>query len=203
MELGNLGQKPGDVRGFFHKKILNKIGIGGIITGGLGIASTIFGRKKGGGSQTPATFVPTKTFREAVPGGRNGSGACPSGTRPDPRGFCVSPRSAFGQRSLGGQAVEGLYGPAFVPDSQIRDVAMCPKGMALGKDDLCYMGLSNKLRKYPRGRRPLLSGGDMRAISKARTAGNRLANAKSDLIAIGMLKASGPRRRKKKAVATC
>jgi len=138
-------------------------------------------------------------------GGGNGQQPCPPNTVPDPRGrgFCVSPISPLGAETLGGEAIMGRFGPAMVPGSVIRDIATCDAGMALGKDGLCYDHLPNRDRKYPRGRRPLLTGGDMRAISRARRAGNRLANTKNDLVAIGMLKPAPTKRRKKKAVPTC
>lgn len=201
------GGRPGDERGFLHKKILGAIGtIGSVLPiPGAGAISAVARRLVGSGGRpvVPQTFAPTRTFAGATPGGgRTGGNGCPSGTTRDPqgRGFCVSRTSALGQRTLGGTVVEGLYGPAFVPSSELRDVAVCPPGFALGKDDLCYDGLANRKRKYPRGRRPLLTGGDMNAISRAKRAGTRLANAKTDLVAIGMLKAAAPKRRKKKAI---
>lgn len=165
----------------------------------------------------PTTFLPTEDFKGVTPGkfpdstfanglpfgGGNGAGPCKPGMIPDAQGFCVAPTSPLGASRFGGDAVNGRFGPAQVPGSRITDVATCNRGMVLGKDGLCYDNLPNKNRLYPRGRRPLLTGGDMKAISRARTAGNRLANAKSDLIAIGMLKAPGPRKRRKKAPTTC
>lgn len=201
-EFTEVGGRPGDERPFLHKKILGVVGkvAGFLPIPGAGVIGGIARTLAGGGGPAPQTFAPTKTFAEAVPGGADGP--CRPGTVPDPRGggFCVSTKSAFGQSRFDGGVIEGLYGPAFVPSSEIRDVAVCPPGFALGKDELCYRGLANKLRKYPRGRRPLLTGGDMRAISRAKRAGSRMANAKSDLIAIGMLKAPGPKRRKKRVV---
>lgn len=241
-EFREAGGRPGDERGFFHKKILGAIGkvAGFLPIPGAGLIGTAARALSGGGGGTPTrsggrpptfrqlrdqgysatearrisrgqglplsipqTFRPTLSFAGATPGGNGRGGPCRPGTIPDPqgRGYCVSPQSPFGQQALGGggQVVEGRYGPAYVPGSEMRDVAVCPPGFALGKDDLCYEGLANRRRKYPRGRRPLLTGGDMSAISRARRAGVRMANAKSDLISIGMLKPASPRRRKKKS----
>jgi len=157
---------------------------------------------------TPTTF-PGQPLRIGGGGGGGGgartNGPCPRGTSPDPqgRGFCISPRSPFGAQEFGGEVIAGQYGAGFVAGSRIVDVAQCPRGTVLGKDGICYANLANRNRLYPRGRRPLLTGGDMRAISRARRAGNRMANVKTDLIAIGMLKAAGPRKRRKKSVPPC
>lgn len=195
--------RPGDERGFIHKKIFGAVGsIAGVLSPvipGAGAISTVARTLAGGGGGTARPPSPGLPWAGA--GGGNGRPTtCPRGTYRTGQGTCASPQSAYGVSRFGGQVMEGLYGPAYAPTEETRSIAICPPGFALGKDDLCYAGLANRKRKYPRGRRPLLTGGDMGAISRARSAGNRLANAKSDLIAIGMLKAPGPRRRKKKRV---
>jgi len=157
----------------------------------------------------PQTFIPnvTSTTFPGLP--FVGSGGAAAGPCADPRlvrspqGNCIFPGSPRGAAVFGGNVIAGQYGAGFVAGSRIVDVADCPRGTVLGKDGICYANLANKNRLYPRGRRPLLTGGDMRAISRARSAGNRLANAKSDLLAIGMLKAAGPRKRRKKSVPPC
>jgi hypothetical protein len=55
----------------------------------------------------------------------------------------------------------------------------CPTGYVLGRDGLCYdkRVIPNKLRKYPRGRRPLLTGGEMKVLSKAKTLENKVKRA--------------------------
>ncbi len=210
MEFGELDRgRPGDVRAFIHRRVLGFVGglgIPGISTAANIVKGVVGG---GGGSQVvPQTFPQTLPFSSVIPGrsvqaGANGR-ACPRGTVWDrPTGACVSPRSPFGREQREGTAVMGRYGAAEVPFDETRLVMVCPTGTALGKDDLCYAHLPNRDRKYPRGRRPLLTGGDMRSISRARRAGNRLANAKSDLIAIGMLKAPSRRKRRKKPSVPC
>lgn len=204
------GNCPARERGFFHKKVLGLISkvTSALPLPGAGVVSTITRHLAGGGpAPSPASRPPWPglqwpplAFGGGGGGGAVGPNGCPPGTRRSPRGNCISPISPRGAEVFHGEAVMGRFGPAQVPGSQLRDVAICPTGMALGKDGLCYDHLPNRDRKYPRGRRPLLTGGDMRSISVARRAGNRLANAKTDLIAIGMLKSSTPRRRKKKAV---
>jgi len=244
------GGRPGDQRGFLHKKIFKGIstiaGLGGLIgIPGASAVSRTFGGFAGrrlppitiaGGpppprsfgrrprrpppvSVIPQTFGPTRTpttfpgqplnIHRALPvgggggGGGDGTAPCPPRLRRNDQGLCVFPGSPFGAQEFGGDVIAGQYGAGFVAGSRIVDVAQCPRGTVLGKDGICYANLANKNRLYPRGRRPLLTGGDMKAIGRARTAGNRLANAKSDLIAIGMLKAAGPRKRRKKASTPC
>jgi len=220
--------RGGDQRQFLHKKIFGAVAkLSGILPiPGANIIGTAARFLGGGGAPKapfgiPQTFAPKQSFTQTIPGaspsfgipgisfgggtGPNGTAPCKPGTVPDPqgRGFCISPKSPFGAQELGGQAIMGRFGPAMVPGSVIRDIATCDTGMVLGKDSLCYDHLPNRDRLYPRGRRPLLTGGDMKAISRARRAGVRLANAKNDLVAIGMLKPASPRRRKKKAAAAC
>ena len=220
------GGRPGDERGFIHKTILGGISrVAGVIPlPGAGIVSRITGALAGGpppvrsGVTVPRTLTARPTQFSAAEkelgkalkfGGsevrRNGDD-CPRGTVPDPqgRGFCVSPRSPFGQRAGAvpqafgvGEAVMGRYGAALQPGSQIIDRAVCLRGMQLGDDGLCYnkSQISNKQRMWPKGRRPLLTGGDMRAISIASRAGKRLERTSKRLQAIGLMKKPAPRGR--------
>jgi len=89
-----------------------------------------------------------------------------------------------------GDAVMGRYGAALVPGSKIIDRAVCLPGMHLGDDDLCYNKgqITNKQRAWPKGRKPLLTGGEMRAITVAATAGRRLERASKRLQKIGLMK---------------
>jgi len=107
--------------------------------------------------------------------------------------------------SGGGEAVMGRYGAALVPGSKIIDRADCTfggtvRGMILGDDNLCYNRgqISNKQRAWPRGRRPLLTGGDMRAISIASRAARRLTNTAVRLHEIGLIKKPIARKPRKK-----
>jgi len=118
---------------------------------------------------------------------------------------CIWPahRDEFGRCILGdrpgrdlpsdqpvGDAVMGRYGAGMVPGSMPIDRAICLRGMQLGNDGLCYNkgAISNKQRMWPAGRRPLLSGGEMRAISIAATAGRRLERTTKRLQRIGLMK---------------
>ena len=190
-------------------------GITGRVAGRGVPKSRGFGRRPGRPPMAqlfPSTFLPLPSAT-TIPGLpiQGGTGVlpvaglpdCPPPLRRNTQGLCVGTTSPFGAQEFGGEVIAGQYGAGFIAGSRIVDVATCPRGTVLGKDQICYANLANKNRLYPRGRRPLLTGGDMRAISRARTAGNRLANAKQDLLAIGMLKAAGPRKRRKKTVPTC
>jgi len=95
-----------------------------------------------------------------------------------------------------GQTVMGQYGAGEVPGNLVVNRAICRRGMVLGNDGVCYnrSQISNKEREWPRGRRPLLTGGDMRAISTAARAGKRLEGATKRLQKIGLMKKPSPRR---------
>jgi len=96
-----------------------------------------------------------------------------------------------------GDAVMGRYGAALVPGNMVVNRAVCLRGMQLGDDDLCYNRgqITNKQRAWPRGRKPLLTGGEMRAISIAATAGRRLERTAKRLQKIGLMKKPPPRRK--------
>lgn len=195
--------RPNDVRGLIHKKIAGiAISIGRSIPGvgtAIGIAEGIFA-----GGRGPA--IPGRAFR------------CPPGSLRDRRGDCeealtnfpvpgrvgrgfvddgrdiVSPSPGFGRPA--GEAVLGRHGAALQPMAETREVRSCLRGMVLGNDGLCYnkRDLSNSERWWPRGRRPLLTGGEMRAIQIASTAARKLQSAHKRLTALGLLKKPATRR---------
>ncbi len=111
----------------------------------------------------------------------------------DREGRCRTPTSGeLGGEQFGvGEAVMGRYGAALEPGSMIVDRAVCLKGMQLGNDGLCYNkgAITNSQRQWPRGRRPLLTAGDMRAIGIAARAGSKLDRTTKRLRALGMMKA--------------
>ena len=90
-----------------------------------------------------------------------------------------------------GEAVMGRYGAALEPGVMMIERSVCLPGMNLGNDGLCYNkgAITNKQRQWPRGRRPLLTGGDMRAIGIAARAGSKLDRTTKRLRALGMMKA--------------
>jgi len=82
-------------------------------------------------------------------------------------------------RDRGFQAVEGAFGmPAAVPDEEVRTVLVCPPGMVLGHDELCYMKAllpkRSQFRKWRGQARPPVSAADARAIRKAASAKDRV-----------------------------
>jgi len=133
-------------------------------------------------------------------------GPCPPGTV-SCKGNCVSPESDFGKRCLGipangnggrngrtafpaGDAVLGQFGAALEPAIMMVERRLCRPGMQLAKDGLCYNkgAITNSQREWPRGRRPLLTGGDMRAIGVAARAGAKLDRTTKRLRSLGMMK---------------
>ena len=100
------------------------------------------------------------------------------------------------ERAGVGEAVMGRYGAGLEPGSRIVDRAVCLRGMVLGNDGICYnrSQVPNKDRMWPKARKPLLTGGEMRAISIAATAGRRLERTTKRLQKIGLMKKPAPRR---------
>jgi len=98
----------------------------------------------------------------------------------------------------GGDVVMGRYGAGEMPGNMVVNRAVCRPGMVIGNDGVCYnrSQLKNSEREWPRGRRPLLTGGDMRAISTAARAGRRLERTTKRLQKIGMMKKPAPRARR-------
>lgn len=99
------------------------------------------------------------------------------------------PAEMMGATAVGG-AVMGRFGAGLTPGSRIIDRAVCLRGMVLGEDGICYnrTQIKNSERMWPRGRRPLLTGGDMRAISIASRAASRLTRTAVRLQEIGLIK---------------
>jgi len=160
-----------------------------------------FGGGNGGGLGGPGNLsFPTTRTRPRPTGLAPPIAIAPSGGRTpcdypmvrDSEGRCRMPTSGeFGGEQFGvGEAVMGRYGAALQPGSKIIDRAICLRGMQLGDDGLCYNkgNITNKQRMWPAGRKPLLSGGDMRAIGVAARAGRRLEGATKRLQRLGMMK---------------
>ena len=117
-------------------------------------------------------------------------GPCLPGLIRGPQGLCIAPTSPLGASRLMGEATMGRYGAALIPGSQIVDRATCLRGMQLGNDGLCYNKgqITNKQRMWPAGRKPLLTGGQMNAISIAARAAKRLEVTTKRLQKMGMMK---------------
>jgi len=128
---------------------------------------------------------------------RRGLTTCPEDLVLAPDGTCVFPGSPASGAHAAGMAVMGRYGAAIIPGGKTITRRVCIPGMQLGNDGLCYNKgqITNKERKWPAGRRPLLTGGDMRAISIAARAGARLERTSKRLQKIGLMKKPPPRRK--------
>ena len=89
-----------------------------------------------------------------------------------------------------GVAVMGRFGAGFEPEVVMTDTRRCGRGAVLGVDGLCYnrRDLRNSDRFWPRGRRPLLTGGEVRAISVASSAAKKLERKQKQLMELGLLK---------------
>lgn len=119
------------------------------------------------------------------------------------RGVCVDPGAAlpggdplFSSAAEIGQAVMGRYGAGYFPGSMIIDRAICLKGDVVGDDGICYpkRSIRNSDRAHPRGRQPLLTGGEMRAISIANRAAKKFERTQKRLQSMGMIKKPAPRK---------
>lgn len=184
---------PNERRNFVHRRIGRALS--GFVRGGpLGAASG-FVSGGGGGASSP------------VPAG------CPPGFAIDASGACAP--QTFGpapgvvarvQRLLPGgktgligfgDAVLGQYGAGLEPAVVATDTRRCPRGSVLGTDGLCYnkRDLKNSERMWPRGRRPLLTGGDMRCISIAAAAAKKLERKTKQLQSLGLMKKPASRRK--------
>lgn len=99
-------------------------------------------------------------------------------------------------------AVMGRYGAAYVPGRHVINRSVCLPGDLVGKDGLCYdrKSLTNKERMWPRGRQPLLTGGEMRAISIASRAAGKFERTQKRLQKMGMIKKPAARARAQKMI---
>ena len=129
-----------------------------------------------------------------------GGPECLPGTIQGPGGICVDLSAAIPGGDplfqVGVGAVMGRYGPAYQGNSRMVQRTTCLPGDIVGNDGLCYprKSLTNKERMWPRGRAPLLTGGEMRAISIASRAAGKFERTQKRLQKIGMLKKPAPRR---------
>jgi len=183
--------RPGDARPFVHRRIIG--GVTGFLGGG-GISGAIkgFATAGGGGAGGQPTGPGQMSFQ---PGSNCGTGfewdqrlqrciplsfgapqrriALPR--RPAPR--TTSRRAAAGP-VFGdgfGEAVLGQFGAALVPEEVTVITRRCPRGSVIATDGLCYnKPFPNHHREWPRGTRPLLTGGQVRALDKAAAARTRI-----------------------------
>jgi len=215
----------GGSRNFVHKRIIGGIkgfltrGPIGAVGGFLSPTGTslIPTRKPScpvGHNFNPLTGTCVSVFaRECLPGEvRDRNQRCvPAVTFPSPRPPRISRDIPFNggppprgdQLTVGGDAELGRFGAGINPAFFSQQRRACPRGMVLGApeadgESLCYnrSQISNKERMWPRGRRPLLTGGEMRAISIAGRAAKRLQAKQKQLQELGLLKkAAAPRKK--------
>lgn len=198
--------RPGDAQAFVHKKLLGIVSkVSGFVPGPVGqIVSRVTRTLAGSRGTVPRTQTarPTlisaqekeigKQLKFSAPevqsfsGGASGGGPCPAGFRQD----FLSGQCEPGGGQAVGEAVMGIHGAGLVPGSRMIDRAVCLRGMQLGNDGVCYNKgqIRNNQRMWPAGRKPLLSGGDMRAIAIAARAGRRMEGATKRLQRLGMMK---------------
>jgi len=178
---------------FVHGRIIG--GIGGFLSGGPigGITGFIGG---GGGpkprqSRTgPDVGCPGPVFCRDK---NDNCVTCESIGTPLPfigtgvRGPITSPRE-FAEGGF--EAVMGRFGAGMAPRRRDIITLDCLPGMVLGADSICYnkRDITNKERKWPRGRRPLLTGGDRNAITRAARAARAIQRTEKQLRKLGMLK---------------
>ena len=123
-------------------------------------------------------------FQRVLPGGATG--------------FEVQEPAVLAPMGPQGAATLGRFGAAVEPTFRSSTIRDCPRGMVLAVDSLCYSrrDVRNSERFWPRGRRPLLTGGEMRAISTAASAARKLQRKQKDLQELGLLPKPTARRRK-------
>lgn len=181
---------------FVHKRIIG--GIKGLASGG--VTGGIGGFLSGGGDNSrerkarravenqrfqtfgegPRTAGPARSFGISDP--------CPiPGMSVDPKtGKCVFklgavvgpdqvPAATGTSMVVFEDAVTGAFGmPAIRPVNIPQNHLTCPPGMVLGEDSLCYpkavLRRDSRFRKWRPGTRPVLTGGEVRAIAKGRAA---------------------------------
>jgi len=141
-------------------------------------------------SSQPSTLGSLRGFigGRGVPGlagAQDGAFPPPTAAQADIRrtqGLAVDPAA--------GVAVMGRFGAGFEPSVIMTDTRRCGRGAVLGVDGLCYnrRDLRNSDRFWPRGRRPLLTGGEVRAISVASSAAKKLERKQKQLMELGLLK---------------
>jgi len=198
-------EAPNDRRNFVHKRAFRAAV--GFISGGPVAAAAGFARssgRSGGQPVSPLRLTPRQVAR-------GGSGVCGPGFHVSGKSGKCRPNVGQALKQMfestvigaalagpsqhpmmgpvGAGAGGGLMGP-HAPFQESRIVLECGPGFVLGKDDQCYPkgSIPNKLRKWPRGRRPLGTPGEMAALAKAAAFGRRMETTVKRMQKIGVLK---------------
>jgi len=218
-----LNPRPGDRRDFIHKRIIG--GIRGGLTGGFGGAIRGFATSGGNvGVQAPSggqtAQLGTSVSMDRVPISEGGTCmvGCSSaddlrsrqitaqtfqagnGVARHPTGITTPTFTNIGGGGNAGVAVMGRFGAGLVPDDGMLLVHRCLPGMVLGKDLICYDRgkIKNSERRWPKGRAPLLTGGERNCITRAARAAGKIQRTQKQLQQLGMLKTPTPRKAKPK-----
>lgn len=169
------------------------LSVGSVLLGLGEIAIDIFGQPQPAGpTGIKKTFEGKKLTGDSSP--------CPGPTNVRlPNGQCFDPfdvvpggdpvfseqvpENGAGPSGAAGQAVNGRFGVGRIPRVEAMAVRRCPPGMALGKDGVCYDGLSRNSpkREWPMGMKPLLTPGERNAIRIAGVAAGKLSRSQKSL----------------------
>jgi len=230
MEILN-SRPVGDTRNFVHKRIFGAVkgGIGSILSGGNPLTGAARGFVTGGRTVTAPSIAVTRVVpggrlfpapigapapRRSPFIGFAGGGCTPPAQLIN--GICQTPSPGIipkfqrllpggetGFEPQFGNAVIGQFGAALEPAVRDSTTLLCPPGTVLGMDNLCYnrKDIRNSERKWPKGRAPLLTGGEMRCISIAASAAKKLQRKEKQLQSMGMLPKPRSSRRSPKAIA--
>ncbi len=225
-----VGPPPGDERGFVHKRLFGAVkgfvsggplgAVGGFLSRTRPPVPTVVPQRQGGlagvvgrGRQlvvradvVPRSLIPTSAV--GCPAGFVSIlGRCiptsPISAISDPTAIGAAQAQDFdGRAAFVGDPVMGRYGAGFEPDVFSTTTRRCGRGAVLGLDGICYnrRDLRNSERFWPRGRRPLLTGGEMRCISVASSAAKKLQKKQKQLTELGLLKRPAPRARRAEPV---
>lgn len=161
----------------------------GFVTGGPAgaLGGATLGAVSSGGARRPSTGATPTALVASQP-----SRSCPPGSY----GIYPACINAPGGQVTGGgamltygEAVTARYGAALVPASRSITVRRCPRGAVLANDGYCYnrSQLNKRDRMWIPGRKPLLTGGDLNAISRAARAANKMKVQQKRLEQLGLL----------------
>jgi len=173
-------------------------GLAGFIPGGGAITGALDAfRGRSGAGQGPGTSVATVG---CPPGLINIGGRCVDITAALPGGrpftsdpIISAPAGRMPPSPMGSSRVGGGFAPEMVASTR----SDCGPKHLLGWDGLCYpkRGFPNKDRMWPKGRAPLLTGGERNAITTANRAAKKIERTTKQLQRMGMIKKPNPRRR--------
>lgn len=107
-------------------------------------------------------------------GSSQSTGSCPPGYKPNGQGGCTIEGMGgwlpgdIGRPDVVWTPVNGRYGAGITPMAVQSQRMWCPAGYKLGKDNVCYECLPKSQRKWNPGTKPMLTGGDLNAIRRAK-----------------------------------